>query len=116
MTGSKMAFYDQFKSIARGYGIREGMQMQLFASLTAGFLSALCVTPFDTVRTRLMNQPTDAKLYDGMADCCKKMMKTEGPLSFYKGFVPIYARIAPTTTLQLMAIELLRPMVGLDSL
>lgn len=27
MTGSKMAFYDSFKSIARNYGIKEGFQM-----------------------------------------------------------------------------------------
>jgi hypothetical protein len=55
-------------------------------------------------------------MYNGMTDCVKKMLATEGPASFYKGFVPIYARIAPTTTLQLMAIELLRPMVGLDAI
>jgi len=74
------------------------------------------VTPFDTIRTRLMNQPSDAKIYNGLTHCFTKMLRTEGPTSFYKGFVPIYARIAPTTTLQLMTIEILRPMVGLDAL
>ncbi len=46
-----------------------------------------------------MNQPAgmclkdfnfdiDNKIYSGMIDCASKMLKAEGPMSFYKGFTP----------------------------
>ena len=60
------------------------------------------VAPFDKVRTRLMNQPPNAKIYSGFADCFTKIVRTEGPLALWAGFLPIWARFAPTTTLQLV--------------
>ena len=61
----------------------------------------------DMLRTKLMNQPTDAKLYDGFADCAKKTIQEGGVLSLWRGFVPIWARFAPQATLQLLTIEFL---------
>ena len=52
------------------------------------------------VRTRLMNQPPDAKIYSGAVDCVMKILKAEGPTGFYRGFIPIWMRFAPTTCLQ----------------
>lgn len=60
---------------------------------------ACTVTPFDMVRTRIMNQPKDVLIYRGMIDCFMKVTKSEGLLSVYKGFFPVWARFAPTTTL-----------------
>ena len=69
------------------------------SAFSAGFFMTCTVAPFDMVRTRLMNQPNDAKIYKGFIDCCLKIFRNEGPLSFYKGFIPIWSRFAPTTTL-----------------
>jgi hypothetical protein len=66
---------------------------------------AITVTPFDMARTRIMNQPKNLVLYTGMIDCFLKITKSEGPLSVYKGFFPVWARFAPTTTLQLVIFE-----------
>lgn len=63
-----------------------------------------------------MNQPADAKLYNGFADCVMKMLKSEGPLGFYKGFIPIWSRFAPTTCLQLIIFEQLRGVMGMKGL
>ena len=52
------------------------------------------------LRTKLMNQPTDKKLYDGFIDCAVKTVKEGGPLSLYRGFIPIWARFAPQATIQ----------------
>ncbi len=46
---------------------------------------AITVTPFDMVRTRLMNQPKDAKIYSGMINCFGKIVSSEGPMALYKG-------------------------------
>jgi hypothetical protein len=69
------------------------------SAFTAGFAMACTVSPFDIMRTRLMNQPVDAKIYNGFFDCGKKIMANEGPAGFYKGFLPIWGRFAPTATL-----------------
>jgi len=74
------------------------------------------VSPFDMVRTRLMNQPADAKLYNNALDCAVKIATQEGPLTFWRGFMPIWSRFAPTTTLQLVIFEQLRSMMGMKAL
>lgn len=77
---------------------------------------ACTVSPFDIIRTRLMNQPSDVKIYSGFGDCFMKIFKNEGPLGFYKGFLPIWGRFAPTTCLQLIMMEQLRKMTGLGAM
>jgi len=76
------------------------------------------VAPFDLIRTRLMNQPQDeGKLkYNGFIDCFSKILKSEGPMGFYKGFMPIWSRFAPTTCLQLIFFEFFRSCTGLKAI
>ena len=74
------------------------------------------VSPFDMVRTRLMNQPPDAKIYSGAFDCVGKIMAAEGPGGFYRGFLPIWMRFAPTTCLQLVIFEQLRGVLGMKAM
>jgi hypothetical protein len=45
-----------------------------------------------------------------------KIATKEGPLTFWRGFMPIWSRFAPTTTLQLVMFEQLRGMMGMKSL
>ncbi|KAK7238725.1 mitochondrial oxoglutarate transporter [Aureococcus anophagefferens] len=54
--------------------------------------------PFDMVRTKLMNQPPDKIEFTGFVDCFVKVVKKDGPGGLYRGFFPIWARFAPTTT------------------
>jgi hypothetical protein len=74
------------------------------------------VSPFDRIRTALMSQPTDAKLYDGFLDCGSKIIKENGVGSLWRGFIPIWARFAPTATIQLLTIEVLYGAAGLKSI
>ena len=74
------------------------------------------VTPFDIMRTRLMNQPTDAKIYNGLLDCFQKILRTEGPLAFWKGFMPFWGRLAPSACLELLLFEQLRILAGMNAL
>ena len=68
------------------------------------------------VRTKLMNQPPDKMEYTGFVDCFAKVVKKDGPGGLYRGFFPIWARFAPTTTLQLIFFERFRAALGMDSL
>ena len=75
---------------------------------------ATTVAPFDMVRTRLMNQPPDAKIYKGFVDCVVKLVAAGGPGALYSGFIPIWARFAPTTCLQLVIFEQVKPIFGVE--
>ena len=80
------------------------MPLQALASFVAGFFMTCTVAPFDICRTRLMNQPADKpKIYNNLFDTFVKIATQEGPLALWRGFIPMWARIAPTTTLQLLA-------------
>jgi hypothetical protein len=63
-----------------------------------------------------MNQPTNQKQYSGLADCFVKTVRQEGPLSLWRGFIPIWARFAPMATLQLLTIEFLYETFGFKSI
>jgi len=115
LNGTKMACYDQIKgSIVKSGLVPKGLATQFCAAFGAGFFMACTVAPFDMVRTRLMNQPPDAKIYNGFVDCIVKIVAKEGPGGLYAGFVPIWARFAPTTCLQLVIFEQIKPILGVE--
>lgn len=118
LNGTKMAVYDQ----AKGYVVdltglpKASLMTQFLSAVTAGFFMTCTVAPFDMIRTRLMNQPADQKIYNNAVDCMVKIATNEGPLTFWRGFFPIWSRFAPTTTLQLVIFEQLRVIMGMKSL
>merc|ERR1719231_1010216 len=116
LNGTKMACYDTIKGhVVNATGLsKKHPATQFAAAMGAGFFMVCTVAPFDMVRTRLMNQPPEAKIYNGFADCVGKIVKNEGPAALYKGFIPIWSRFAPTTTLQLMIFERLRNLAGME--
>jgi len=115
LNATKMACYDTCKQMMKPF-VPDGVPLQFMSAFSAGFFMTCTVSPFDIIRTRLMNQPSDAKLYSGFGDCAMKIFKNEGPLGFWKGFIPIWSRFAPTTCLQLIIFEQLRGVVGLKSM
>lgn len=51
-------------------------------------LSGIAAYPLDTVQRRLQNEatkPKDQQIYNGMADCFKKIHAKEGTAGFFKG-------------------------------
>merc|ERR1719251_828459 len=118
LNGTKMSCYDQMKGlVVSTTGLpKSHLAVQFLAAASAGFFMTCTVAPFDMVRTRLMNQPADAKIYSNAFDCAMKIASNEGPLTFWRGFFPIWSRFAPTTTLQLVIFETLRSVMGMESL
>lgn len=118
LNGTKMACYDTAKGVVVDVtGLnKSSLIVQFLSATTAGFFMTCTVSPFDMVRTRLMNQPADAKIYNNALDCFVKIIKNEGPLTLWRGFIPIWSRFAPTTTIQLVIFEQLRGLMGMKSL
>eukprot|EP00635_Sarcinochrysidales_sp_CCMP3193_P001495 CAMPEP_0118917142 /NCGR_PEP_ID=MMETSP1166-20130328/17062_1 /TAXON_ID=1104430 /ORGANISM="Chrysoreinhardia sp, Strain CCMP3193" /LENGTH=287 /DNA_ID=CAMNT_0006857201 /DNA_START=20 /DNA_END=883 /DNA_ORIENTATION=+ len=115
--GTKMACYDTSKNaIKKALNLKEGVPLQGLASFVAGFFMTCTVAPFDICRTRLMNQPADKpKVYFTIFDTFFKIAINEGPLALWKGFLPMWARIAPTTTLQLVLFEAFTKLAGIKA-
>lgn len=57
----------------------------------AGFVATIIASPADVVKTRLMSSPDS---YSGVVSAFTRMLKEEGPGSFYKGFVPNFFRLS----------------------
>ena len=113
LNGTKMACYDEISSAIKKSGVvPAGIATQFVSAFGAGFFMATTVAPFDMIRTKLMNQPHDAKIYSGFVDCFVKIIKAGGPGALYAGFIPIWARFAPTTCLQLVIFEQMKPIFG----
>eukprot|EP01032_Pedospumella_encystans_P011472 gene11472-13333_t len=113
LNGTQMSCYDQIKSAIDKSGlIPKGIPTQFCSAFGAGFFMACTVAPFDMVRTRLMNQPPDAKIYNGFLDCITKIVAKDGFKGLYAGFIPIWSRFAPTTVLQMVLFEQLKPIFG----
>jgi hypothetical protein len=118
LNGTKMACYDQMKGVVVSTtGLdKSSLLVQFLSAASAGFFMTCTVSPFDMIRTRLMNQPADAKIYNNAADCLVKIVKNEGPTTLWRGFIPIWSRFAPTTTIQLVIFEQLRGLMGMKAL
>jgi hypothetical protein len=92
LNATNMGVYD----IAKGKVVdstgwsRKDPRTAFFSSFLAGFFMTCTVAPFDRVRTKLMNQPTNQKIYSGMTDCLVQTVSNEGPLSLWRGFIPMY--------------------------
>lgn len=115
LNGTKMACYDQIKyMIVQTNTIPQGILTQFCSAFGAGFFMATTVAPFDMVRTKLMSQPLNSKVYSGFMDCCIKIIKANGIKGLYSGFIPIWARFAPTTCLQLVIFEQIKPIFGVE--
>lgn len=118
LNATKMGVYDVSKGYvtnATGWD-RKDVRTSFCSATIAGFFMTLTVSPFDRVRTALMSQPTDAKLYNGPADAFAKIIAESGPSGLWRGFIPIWARFAPTATIQLLTIEMLYEAAGLKAI
>lgn len=118
LNATKMGFYD----ITKGFVVektgwkRKDIRTSFSAAFVAGLFMTCTVAPFDMIRTKLMNQPTDKKIYTGLVDCFAKTVQKDGVLSLWRGFIPIWARFAPQATLQLLTIDFLYTMAGFKSI
>ena len=118
LNGTKMSCYDQVKGSIQFYTgwDRKDIKCQASSAFASGFFMAITSAPFDMIRTTLMNQPADKKIYNGFLDAGTKLIARDGPLALYKGFIPIWCRFAPTTVLQLVIFDNLLNFCGFNTI
>lgn len=100
----QLPVYDWVKARLLAMGVRDGPFCHLFGSLVAGLSACLASNPVDVVRTRIMVQKKQKEIHvtssptqyhKSAVRCGIYMVRTEGLLSLYKGFVPAFARMGP---------------------
>lgn len=91
MNATELASYDSYKQMAVGLGCPDLSMTHFMCAFLTGLTVVFVGSPVDVLKTRVMN-----KAAHGCTDCIpkmvRKMMKQEGPLSFYKGFTANFSR------------------------
>jgi len=90
MSAVELLGYSKAKQGLLGMGFQDGAPTHCAAGLTAGFLATALGSPADVVGTRIIAARGDT---GGLAAYCVRMLRTEGPAAFYRGFVPNFARV-----------------------
>jgi len=110
MTIGQLCFYDQVKLtlLATPY-FSDGIATHFTASLCAGAIATTMTQPLDVLKTRSMNaKPGEFK---SSMDLIRYTAKN-GPLAFYKGYIPAFVRLGPQTILTFIFFEQLRMNFG----
>ncbi|KAI9355985.1 mitochondrial carrier domain-containing protein [Zopfochytrium polystomum] len=107
MTAAQIVSYDTFKIKLLTTGLfKDNIYTHFTASCLAGLVATTVTSPFDVLKTRLMVVPKGT--YSGSLDAAVKIFNSEGPLAFYKGWVPAFTRHGPHTVLTFVAYEKLK--------
>ena len=115
-----LATYDTAKhAILKNTSIPDNWICHTLASVCSGFVAATLGTPADVIKTRVMNQPRDkcgkGLFYKSSIDCLVQTIQKEGFFSLYKGFVPIWSRMAPWSLTFWLTWEEIRKLCGSTS-
>ncbi|XP_060647346.1 mitochondrial dicarboxylate carrier [Drosophila nasuta] len=104
------AAYDQVKQILKSsFNIKEGLPLHFLTSSIAGFIGTLMTQPLDVIKTTYMNaRPGE---FTGIGGVTLYIAK-QGPLAFYKGFIPALMRVSPNTIITFMLYEQARLRFG----
>jgi solute carrier family 25 citrate transporter 1 len=66
------------------------------AGFLAGCVSVMATQPADCVKSKMQGEAAK-ELYSGTLDCAMKMLKTEGPASFFAGSIPRMVQVGMTS-------------------
>lgn len=89
--------------------MKEGISLHFTAGFMAGFVATIIASPADVVKTRLMSSPDS---YHGVVNAFTRMIKEEGFLSFYKGFIPNFTRLSLWSCTTFICMEQFKILLG----
>ncbi|PON36922.1 Mitochondrial brown fat uncoupling protein [Parasponia andersonii] len=102
INAAELASYDQVKqTILKIPGFTDNVVTHLLAGLGAGFFAVCFGSPVDVVKSRMMGDPS----YKSTLDCFVKTLKNDGPLAFYKGFIPNFGRLGTWNVVMFLTLE-----------
>ncbi|KAL6519443.1 Matrilysin [Orobanche gracilis] len=102
INAAELASYDQVKeTLLKIPGFTDNVFTHLLAGLGAGFFAVCIGSPVDVVKSRMMGDAA----YKSTLDCFVKTLKNDGPLAFYKGFIPNFGRLGSWNVIMFLTLE-----------
>ncbi|XP_034051791.1 calcium-binding mitochondrial carrier protein SCaMC-1-like [Gymnodraco acuticeps] len=105
-TAIKFMAYEQYKKLLSSEGQNIETHKRFVAGSLAGATAQTSIYPMELLKTRLTLGKTGQ--YTGMFDCAKKILRKEGIMAFYKGYVPNLVGIIPYAGIDLAVYETLK--------
>ncbi|KAH8365392.1 hypothetical protein KR084_012667 [Drosophila pseudotakahashii] len=104
------AAYDQVKQMLKNAtGAKDGVPLHFATSTIAGCIATVITQPIDVLKTTFMNAKPGE--FSGIGGAFLSIAK-QGPLAFYKGFIPALIRVSPNTIITFILYEQARLRFG----
>lgn len=108
-SGLNFSFYHYYKEKTKNVVMNDDIKKLLCGGFT-GLSSVTLTYPTDLVRRRLQIQGFDPSVpkYDGIIDCVRKIVKSEGYRGLYRGLNATYIKLFPTVGIQFWCLDTLK--------
>ncbi|TFY71346.1 hypothetical protein EVG20_g1651 [Dentipellis fragilis] len=110
MNASQLASYDFFKAeLLKTQYFHDNIYCHFTASFAAGTVATTVCSPADVLKSRIMNASGPGS--NSTMQVIRNSLKTEGPMFMFKGWLPAWTRLQPTTILIFLTLEQLKNLV-----
>ncbi|KAG2034809.1 mitochondrial carrier domain-containing protein [Suillus americanus] len=110
MNSSQLASYDFFKAeLLKTKYFDDNIACHFTASFAAGTVATTVCSPADVLKSRIMNASGPGS--SSTLGVIRSSLATEGPMFMFKGWLPAWSRLQPTTVLIFLTLEQLKNVV-----
>ncbi|XP_006456214.1 hypothetical protein AGABI2DRAFT_195429 [Agaricus bisporus var. bisporus H97] len=107
MNASQLASYDFFKAeLLKTKYFDDNIMCHFTASFAAGTVATTICSPADVLKSRIMNASGPGS--NSTVAVIRQSMQNEGAMFMFKGWLPAWTRLQPTTILIFLTLEQLR--------
>ncbi|KAJ7892385.1 mitochondrial carrier domain-containing protein [Mycena leptocephala] len=107
MNASQLASYDFFKAeLLKTRYFEDNIMCHFTASFAAGTVATTVCSPADVLKSRIMNASSPGS--NSTLSVIRTSFQTEGVMLMFKGWVPAWTRLQPTTILIFLTLEQLK--------
>ncbi|XP_007546074.1 mitochondrial uncoupling protein 2-like [Poecilia formosa] len=104
---TELVTYDFIKDfLLTSTPLSDNLPCHFLSAFGAGLCTTVIASPVDVVKTRYMNSALGQ--YSSVLNCAAAMMAKEGPLAFYKGFMPSFLRLGSWNVVMFVTYEQLK--------
>ncbi|XP_031837084.1 mitochondrial 2-oxoglutarate/malate carrier protein [Nomia melanderi] len=105
VNGTQLGTYSWAKIMLKDTGyFEEGVSLQFYSAMLSGLLTTSTSLPMDVAKTRIQNWNLPTKP-PGLFGMMYDIMRKDGIISLWRGFIPYYTRSAPNTILTMIFVD-----------